>query len=518
MARRLADVPRLEQAQERRETLAAIVESAHDAIVSRTLDGVITSWNDSATRLFGYAEQEAVGTSMFDLIVPPDHRAEIEQTEARLQRGERVPPYESIRLSKDGRRVPVRVAISPVKDASGRLVGTSGIFEDLSALKRAHTIEEEARRKDQFLSTLSHELRGPLTTLRICVALLQKQGPDAARSRDAIAMADRQLEHLAALVDQLLDTSRIASGKIALNRVDRNLVDVVRTVAEDQRPILEAAGVRLDLSLPNGPVWVSCDPLRISQIVANLLGNAAKFTDRRGLVTLSLRKDDDGNMAVLTVQDDGIGIDSEMLAKLFQPYSQAEPVRERTQTHSGLGLGLALVHALVVAHGGTVEAGSEGRGRGAEFIVRLPLLDRNPEAGIESAHAPGTRPGAARKILVVEDNWDTAESLRSILELAGHEVQVAPDGKSALAKALSFHPDLLLCDIGLPGGMDGHAIATTIRSDTTSYGKPYLVALSGYGQPADKARALAAGFDRHVTKAEHPRVLLGLIADIARAS
>ncbi|HZH81135.1 MAG TPA: ATP-binding protein, partial [Gemmatimonadales bacterium] len=279
------------------------------------------------------------------------------------------------------------------------------------------------------------------------------------------------------------------------------------------------AGVRLDVSLPNTPLWASVDPLRVSQVVVNLLGNAAKFTDRRGLVTLSLRRDDDAKMAVLTVQDDGVGIEPEMLGKLFQPYSQGDPLRERVQMHGGLGLGLALVHALVTAHGGTVEARSEGRGHGAEFVVRLPLLETRPDARAEAGRPLARHPGPApHKILVVEDNWDTAESLRSVLELAGHEVQVAPDGKGALARALSFHPDLLLCDIGLPGLMDGHAIATTIRSDPVSYGKPYLIALSGYGQPADKARALAAGFDRHVTKAEHPRVLLGLIADMTRAS
>lgn len=277
-----SDVTQLEHALEQRGKLASIVESAHNAIVSRTLEGVITTWNDAATQLFGWSEQEALGKSMFDLFVPPERRTEIEQTDSRLKHGERIVPYESVRLTKDGRQVAVRVAISPVKDASGKLIGSSGAFEDLTALKRAHNIEQEARRKDQFLSTLSHELRGPLATLRICVDLLQKQGPDAPRSRDALAMADRQLEHLAALVDQLLDTSRIASGKIALNRVDRNLVDVVRTSAEDRRLTLDAAGVRLDLSLPNAPVWVSCDPLRISQIVVNLLGNAAKFTDRRG--------------------------------------------------------------------------------------------------------------------------------------------------------------------------------------------------------------------------------------------
>jgi len=514
-----SDVTQLEQALEQRGRLASIVENAHDAIVSRTLNGLVTSWNDAATRLFGWSEREALGKSMFDLIIPPDHRREIEQTEARLAQGEHVPPYESVRLTKDGRRVAVRVAISAVKDASGTLIGSSGIFSDLTALQRAHNIELEGRRKDHFLSTLSHELRGPLATLRICVDLLQKHGLDASRSRDALAMADRQLEHVAALVDQLLDSSRIASGKIALNRVDRNLVDVVRTSAEDQRPTFDAAGVRLDLSLPNTPLWASVDPLRVSQVVVNLLGNASKFTDRRGLVTLSLRRDDDAKMAVLTVQDDGVGIEPDMLGKLFQPYSQANPLRERVEMHRGLGLGLALVHALVTAHGGTVEARSEGRGRGAEFIVRWPLLETSPDARAEAGRPLATRPGLTpHKILVVEDNWDTAESLRSILQLAGHDVQVAPDGKSALARALSFHPDLLLCDIGLPGSMDGHSIATTIRSDPVSYGKPYLIALSGYGQRADKARALAAGFDRHVTKAEHPRVLLGLIADMPRAS
>ena len=514
-----SDVTQLEQALEQRGRLASIVENAHDAILSRTLNGVITSWNDAAMRLFGWSEREALGTSMFDLIIPPDHREEIEQTEARLARGEQVPPYESVRITKDGRRVAVRVAISTVKDASGNLIGSSAIFSDLTALKRAHNIELEGRRKDQFLSTLSHELRGPLATLRICLDLLQKHGLDASRSHEALGMADRQLEHLAALVDQLLDSSRIASGKIALNRVDRNLVDLVRTSAEDQRPTFEAAGVRLDVSMPNTPLWASVDPLRVSQVVVNLLGNASKFTDRRGLVTLSLRRDDDARTAVLTVQDDGVGIEPHMLGRLFQPYSQADSLGERVQMRGGLGLGLALVHALVTAHGGTVEAQSEGQGRGAEFIVRLPLLDRNPQTSAESGRLSATRTGpGTRKILIVEDNWDTAESLRSILELAGHDVQVAPDGKSALARAMTFHPDIVVCDIGLPGGMDGHAIATAVRRDPASYGTPQLIALSGYGQPADKARALAAGFDRHVTKAEHPRVLLGLIADMARAS
>jgi two-component system CheB/CheR fusion protein len=505
------DVTQLEAAQEQRARLAAIVASSHDAIVSRTLEGTITSWNEAAAQMFGYTEQEAVGKSIYDLVTPPDQRTEIDRTDAMLRQGERVAPFEAVRLTKDGTRVAVWVAVSPVKDAAGTLIGSSAVFRDLTEVKRAQDLQEEAQRKDHFLSVLSHELRGPLASLRICVDILQRAGPEGARSQDAMAMADRQLEHLAGLVDQLLDASRIASGKITLNRSDENLVDVVRTSAEDQRGLLEAAGLRLDLSLPGTPLWVSCDPLRIAQIVYNLLGNAAKFTDRRGLVTLSLRRHDDGQSALLSVRDDGVGIEPSLLGRLFEPFSQGELPLDRGR--SGLGLGLALVHALVTAHGGTVEARSEGRGSGAEFIVRLPLIARpaTPTARPQPRSAPKA-PIAPRRVLVVEDDWDAAEALRSVIELAGHTVEVAPDGPTALAKVLSFRPDVVVCDVGLPRGMDGHAVAAAIRGDA-AYGNPQLIALSGYGQPADKARARAAGFDQHVTKAEHPRTLLDLIAD-----
>jgi len=302
----------------------------------------------------------------------------------------------------------------------------------------------------------------------------------------------------------------------SLQRSDQDLVEVVRTSVEDQRSLLGAAGVRLDLSLPSTPLWVHCDPQRMGQIVVNLLGNAVKFTDPRGLVTLSLRRDDATHTAVLSVLDDGLGIEPEMLPRLFEPFIQADTGEVRSR--GGLGLGLALVRGLVTAHGGTVEARSGGRGRGAEFIVRLPLLDRSPEAVAPRPIASPDRGAPHHRVLVVEDSWDFAESLRSILEVAGHEIEVVADGEGALAKAMSFRPDIVLCDIGLPGKLDGNAVAAAIRSDPT-YGAPYLIALSGYGQPSDKARAQAAGFDRHVTKTEHPRVLLGMIADVpSRAS
>ena len=505
------DVTLLEAAQEQRARLAAIVASSHDAIVSRAFDGTITSWNDAATRLFGYAEREAVGESYVDLIIPPDRRMEIEQTDEVLRRGGRVAPFESTCLTKAGERIAVLVAISPVKDAAGQLTGSSAVFRDLTEINRVRGLQDEARHKDQFLATLSHELRGPLASLQICFEVLQSQGTDVKRGKDALAIAARQLEHLSALVNELLDASRIASGVMSLQRSDQDLVDVVRTSVEDQRSLLSAAGVRLDLSLPSTALWVHCDPRRVGQIVVNLLGNAVKFTDRRGLVTLSLRRDDATHTAVLRVLDDGLGIEPEMLPRLFEPFSQGDAGDPRTR--GGLGLGLALVRGLVTAHGGTVEARSEGRGRGAEFIVRLPLLDRSPES-VPPPPSPTLDTGARHhRILVVEDHWDFAESLRSILEVAGHEIQVAPDGERALTMALTFRPDIVLCDVGLPGKLDGNAVAAAIRRDPT-YGAPYLIALSGFGQPSDKARALGAGFDRHVTKAEHPRMLLGIIADV----
>lgn len=506
------DVTQLEAAQAQRTRLAAIVASSHDAIVSRELDGTITSWNEAAARLFGYAEQEAVGRSIFDLIIPPDGRTEVEHTDATVRRGSRVAPLESTCLTKDGKRIAVLVAVSPVKDAAGQVTGSSAVLRDLTELNRVRGLQDEAHSKDQFLATLSHELRGPLASLQICFEVLRDQGTQVKRGQDALAIAARQIAHLSALVDQLLDASKIASGGTSLQRWDEDLVNVVRTSAEDQRALLDAAGVRLDLSLPSAPLWGYCDRLRVGQIVGNLLGNAAKFTDRGGLVTLSLQRDDERHVAVLSVRDDGIGIEPDLLPRLFQPFTQADAGDVRTR--GGLGLGLALVHGLVTAHGGTVEARSEGRGRGAEFTVRLPLLDRSPEEAAPHPPIPAPNPGAPHhRILVVEDNWDFAESLRSILEVAGHAVQVAADGERALTQAMTFRPDIVLCDVGLPGKLDGNAVAAAIRREP-SYGAPHLIALSGYGQPADKARALAAGFDRHVTKAEHPRILLSLIADV----
>ena len=501
------DITQLSAAQEQHARLAAIVESSHDAIVGRTFDGTITSWNEAAVRMFGYSESEAVG-SRVSIIVPPEQMGELEQIEAQLQRGDDVASFESVRLTKDGQRVAVWVAVSPVKDSSGAVIGSSAILRDLTDLKRMRGFEDESRRKDHFLATLSHELRGPLATLRICVDIIQAGSASAERAGEALRTADRQLEQLAVLVDQLLDASRIASGKVSLKRSDEDLVEIVRMTARDQQGALEEAGVHFDLHVPSRPLWVHVDPVRVSQILVNLLGNAAKFSAFGGQVTLGVRADAENKTAVISVRDEGVGIEPQLVPRLFQPFSQGNVAAEHGR--AGLGLGLALVHGLAQAHGGAVEARSEGRGRGAEFIVRLPLIDRAARPPLTTARAAAT--GSPRRILVVEDSRDTAESLRARLEIAGHTVEVAGDGASALAKVLSFRPEVVLCDVGLPGTMDGHAVARTIRTDAT-YGAPYLVALSGYGLPEDKARALGAGFDIHVTKAGYPGALLKLIAE-----
>jgi CheY-like chemotaxis protein len=388
-------------------------------------------------------------------------------------------------------------------------MAASAIFRDITDLKRARqALEEETRRKDEFLALLGHELRNPLAPLRTSLDVLRTKGADEEHKRAALEVMDRQLAHITSLVDQLLDASRISSGKIVLHSEEIDLVEVARTSAEDQRALIEQSGLNLELELHAASLWVSGDPVRLAQVVSNLLANAAKFTDAGGTVTVAVQPDARQSAAVLTVRDNGIGIEPEALDQLFQPFSQAG--RTRARARGGLGLGLALVRSLVASHGGVVEVHSEGRGQGAEFVVRLPLAATKGKP----AGPPAPRPEDARpyRVLLVEDNRDAAESLRTLLELAGYTVQVAGDGPTAVAAARAFHPEVVLCDIGLPGDMDGYAVAGALSQDGD--GRPYLIALSGYGQPADRERARKAGFDRHLTKPADPMALRGLLADL----
>ncbi len=370
-------------------------------------------------------------------------------------------------------------------------------------------LREADRRKNEFLAMLGHELRNPLAPVRNAVYIMrQPDVPPAelARARDIV---DRQISHLARLVDDLLDLSRISRGKILLRKERLDLVELVRAAAEDQRSNLEENGLVLEVELPREPLWVTGDPTRLSQVVGNLLHNAGKFTDAGGHVRLELRPDQ-GRHAELVVRDTGIGMEPWMVERLFEAFSQADRSLDRSQ--GGLGLGLALVKGLIDLHGGEVHASSAGLGRGAEFVLRLPVEPPEEEKDMEEPGIP-VAGGGSRRILVIEDNQDAAESMRLLLELVGHTVAVAFDGPQGLAAAQRFQPEVVLCDIGLPGSMDGYAVARTLRSDGVP-GPMTLIALTGYGQEEDQLKAREAGFDIHLTKPVDPAALQKLLAEL----
>jgi PAS domain S-box-containing protein len=391
-------------------------------------------------------------------------------------------------------------------DASGAPVRVRGIALDVTDRKHGEQALVAAdRRKDQFLALLSHELRNPLAPMSNALAVLERTDPAGEAARRARGVLRRQLAHLSRLVDDLLDLTRISRGKIQLRRAPLSLTDVVRRAADDHRSLFSESGVALDVRLPESPVPVSGDATRLAQIVGNLLQNAAKFTPRDGHVLLELttREKD----ALLRVRDTGIGMDAEMLARLFEPFAQAEASLDRSR--GGLGLGLALVRRLVELHGGQVYAHSEGPGAGAEFVIRLPV------AADAAERAPAPPPAAApahRRVLVVDDNVDAAETLRDLLDLAGHEVAVAHDGEAAVERARALRPEIVFCDIGLPK-LDGYGVARAIRADPGVRGA-YLVALTGYALPDDLRRAVEAGFDEHLAK---PPPLAAIEAAVARA-
>ncbi len=359
---------------------------------------------------------------------------------------------------------------------------------------RVLELAEVDRRKDEFLALLGHELRNPLAPVFHALHILQLRD-DAPTVLWARGVMERQVNHLSRLVEELLDSSRVASGKIVLHRERLGLVLLVREVLEDHAAELKQAGLALEADLPGMPVSVEADATRLSQVLSNLLKNAAKFTDPGGRVFCRLATDLAMRRAVLTVRDTGIGIEPETLPHVFETYAQGNGGLARGR--GGLGLGLALVKALVELHGGEVRAASEGRGRGAEFSFWLPLA--GPPAVPAPAHA-GARTGPARpvRVLLIEDHRDAAESLRVLLGLYGHEVAVANSGPAGVALARQFRPDVVLCDLGLPV-MDGFAVARALRQDPVTAGAR-LLALSGYGGREDQRRSREAGFELHLTK------------------
>jgi DNA-binding response OmpR family regulator len=371
------------------------------------------------------------------------------------------------------------------------------------AAGREEALREEGRRKDEFLSMLAHELRNPLAPMGYGIHLLGLASTSPERQASAREMLNRQLNHLTRIVDDLLDVSRITSGKLSLARERLNVVNAVRTAVEDRRASLESAGLTLDVVLPSTPIWVEADPTRLAQLIDNILDNARKFTPAGGVVRVAVSRDDRTKDISVTIRDSGVGIDPGLLPRIFDAFAQATQPLDRT--HGGLGLGLAVAKGLAELHGGSLAAESEGTGRGTQLTIRLPVVAELPALTSER-HATVTD-GSPLKVLIVEDNVDSVDILRSLLEYHGHQVSVAYDGPAGVQAAKAEQPDVVLCDIGLPG-MDGYAVAGAIRQDPTNR-SPRLIAVTGYGRDSDRDRALESGFDLHLVKPVNPTLLLG---------
>ncbi|XYH93159.1 ATP-binding protein [Sorangium sp. So ce1128] len=373
-------------------------------------------------------------------------------------------------------------------------------------------LREADQRKDEFLAMLAHELRNPLAPLVNAVELLEVAGPSTPMVERARAIMNRQIGHMARLVDDLLDISRISRGKIALSVERLDLVELARATALDYRPLLEARGVRFELALPAAPVWLRADATRLAQAIGNLLQNANKFTDGGGSVRLSVVPDRARGAVSVEVADTGVGMDPALLERIFEPFTQADQSLARSR--GGLGLGLALVKGVVELHGGSVRAASAGVGRGAAFTITLPLGSAAPRAAVAPRSAAAASASSARRILIIEDNLDAADSLRMLLERRGHAVSVAHSGADGVAAARTARPDVILCDIGLPGEMNGYGVARALRGESAMQGT-LIVALTGYGQDEDRKLAHAAGFDAHLTKPVAQATLERLLAELA---
>ena len=450
----------------------------------------------------GQSPAEQAGIGWLDVVHPGDVDRARAVWEHAMTTGALYDVEYRIRTRTGGFRH-IRATGVPVFEPDGSVREWIGAMTDVTQTREAEQeLKEADRRKDSFLAMLAHELRNPLAPIRNAAQVLRIPGLEPDRLERARSMIDRQVAHMARLIDDLLDVSRISQGKILIRKEPLDLAALVRGTAEDHRPLVEEAGLSLGLEVPDHPLWMDGDPTRVSQALGNLLQNAIKFTNPGGGVTVRLAGR--GGMADLTVQDTGVGMEPGILARLFQPFSQGDQTLDRSR--GGLGLGLALVKGLVELHGGSVEAESV-RGEGSTLTLRLPLQDAgaSPASG-EPEGSPGK---GARRILVIEDNRDAADSLQILLELSGHRVEVAYTGLEGVDAALRMRPDVAICDIGLPGGMNGYDVARALRQELP---ESCLIALTGYGQEEDQRRTREAGFDRHLTKPVDPAALLHLLS------
>lgn len=539
--------------------LSAIIESADDAVISKTLDGIITSWNSGAQRIFGYTADEVIGKPV-TILIPEDHEDEEPTILARLRAGERIEHYETVRIRKDGRLIDISLTVSPIRGPNGQIVGASKIARDITERKQARKeldealdrlklaldaaknaradaekaaaekerlyrqAEESSRLKEEFLATISHELRTPLSAILGWARMLRLGQLSPENSAKALDTIERNARAQAQLVDDLLDVSRIITGKLRMDVRPSDPNSFIDAAVEAVRPAAEAKGVRVQKVVDTGPISIPGDPVRLQQVVWNLLSNAIKFTPRGGRV--QIRWERVNSHLEIVVSDTGQGISSDFLPHVFDRFRQAD--QKTSRQHGGMGLGLAIVRHLVEMHGGTVSANSEGEGKGATFTVMLPIAPIYQVDASGGRVHPGARdllpPDAATdrldelKILVVDDEADTRDLLKQGLEYCGAKVSVAGSAAEAVEAIMAKMPDILISDIGMPG-VDGYDLIRQVRRlPAANGGKVPAIALTAYTRIEDRLQALRAGYDMHVPKPVELAELVAVAASVARRS
>ena len=491
--------------QESETRLQALFANAAVGIAELSPDGRFQLANDALCRLLGEPREKLLTSTMRDVTHAED-RDDVEGLLRRLMRGE-LETFSGERrfVRRDGETIWVKLSITVARDEHQLPRGVA-VIEDVTERKHAEEdLREADRRKDEFLATLAHELRNPLAPIRNSLHIFRMVGIKDPTVERVAEMMERQVEHMVRMVDDLLEVSRISRGKIELRKERVELASVLRTAVDASLPLIEGAKHKFVVNLPEESLPLDADPVRLSQVFANLLNNAAKYTPEGGEIAMTVTAE--SGVAIVCVRDNGEGIPPGMLNRVFNMFTQ---VNTGVRAQGGLGIGLTLARTLVHLHGGTIEAHSEGKGKGCEFTVRLPLAAPVLVAPADPAAAASSEPLKLKRVLVVDDNRDAADSLGMLLQFLGAEVMVVHDGPSALDAMKSFKPAVILLDIGMPE-MNGLEVARRVREDPT-HGPVVLVALTGWGQREDRRRTHEAGFDYHLVKPADVGTLQNILA------
>jgi PAS domain S-box-containing protein len=525
------DITERRRGEQARMRLAGIVDSSEDAIISKSLEGIITSWNNSAERMFGYTPEEAIGKSIV-MIIPPELREEETMILGRLRRGERIEHFETVRVTKTGKRINLSLTVSPVRNKQGEIIGASKIARDITDKVRAEReltrllaseraarerAEAASRAKDEFVAMISHEIRSPLNAILGWSHMLRQGALDKTATANALESIERNARAQAQLVSDLLDVSRVITGKLRINARPVDIMNSVESALESVHPAAEAKQITIDVQREPYATVVTGDADRLQQVFWNLLSNAVKFTPRKGHVSVKIARTN--SYLEVAVSDSGTGIPEDFLPYIFERFTQADTTSARK--HAGLGLGLSIARHIVELHGGTIAAESAGEGKGATFRITLPVRALHPQE-VDSAQTAVPVDTIANeimlnglRIMVVDDEDETRELLKMMLSSHGAEVLAAASGTEALAQIDECQPGIIVSDIGMPV-MDGYMFMKRVRALDSEQRSVPAIALTAYARAEDRLRALAAGFQMHVPKPVEASELVMVIASLIR--